>query len=215
VTFQILTGAPGAGKTVVLRGLELAGYGVVEEAATDVIAWRQANGCMEPWKQPDFVDAILDLQIRRQTAADCQGRSVYLDRSPVCTLALCRFLGLTPTERLNQETAPDRLRAFYRPQVLFVQGLGFITPTSLLPRGKFRLKKRLASKAFTARPMKTLDLAFWKSLQRRPPTVSNKCLVNLEQRRISATCLLEDEVRRGQNGRALQQDLEFRKAVAA
>jgi predicted ATPase len=45
-------------------------------------------------------------------------------------LALCRFLGLTPTERLNQETAPDRLRAFYRPQVLFVQGLGFITPTS-------------------------------------------------------------------------------------
>jgi predicted ATPase len=130
VTFQILTGAPGAGKTVLLRGLELAGYGVVEEAATDVIAWRQATGCMEPWKQPDFVDAILDLQIRRQAASDCQGRSVYLDRSPVCTLALCRFLGLTPTERLNQETAPDRLRALYRPLVLFVRGLGFITPTS-------------------------------------------------------------------------------------
>jgi predicted ATPase len=35
-----------------------------------------------------------------------------------------------PTERLNQETALDRLRALYRPQVLFVQGLGFITPTS-------------------------------------------------------------------------------------
>jgi len=34
----ILTGAPGAGKTAVLRLLEISGYAVVEEAATDVIA---------------------------------------------------------------------------------------------------------------------------------------------------------------------------------
>jgi predicted ATPase len=34
----ILTGAPGAGKTAVLRLLETRGYAVVEEAATDVIA---------------------------------------------------------------------------------------------------------------------------------------------------------------------------------
>jgi len=34
----ILTGAPGAGKTAVLRHLETDGYAVVEEAATGVVA---------------------------------------------------------------------------------------------------------------------------------------------------------------------------------
>jgi hypothetical protein len=34
----ILTGAPGSGKTAILRQLELNGHTVVEEAATDVIA---------------------------------------------------------------------------------------------------------------------------------------------------------------------------------
>jgi predicted ATPase len=34
----ILTGAPGAGKTAIIRQLELDRFSVVEEAATDVIA---------------------------------------------------------------------------------------------------------------------------------------------------------------------------------
>ncbi|MBM0260113.1 AAA family ATPase, partial [Micromonospora sp. 4G55] len=34
----ILTGAPGSGKTAILRQLEIDGHAVVEEAATDVIA---------------------------------------------------------------------------------------------------------------------------------------------------------------------------------
>ena len=40
----ILTGTPGSGKTAILRMLEDAGYLVVEEAATDVIALGQALG---------------------------------------------------------------------------------------------------------------------------------------------------------------------------
>jgi len=38
----IITGAPGAGKTAIIRQLELDGFSVVEEAATDVIR-RRAN----------------------------------------------------------------------------------------------------------------------------------------------------------------------------
>ena len=34
----ILTGTPGSGKTAIIRQLELDGFSVVEEAATDVIA---------------------------------------------------------------------------------------------------------------------------------------------------------------------------------
>jgi predicted ATPase len=46
----VLTGAPGAGKTAILRLLEVSGYPVVEEAATDVIALGSALGRAEPWR---------------------------------------------------------------------------------------------------------------------------------------------------------------------
>jgi hypothetical protein len=62
----IITGAPGAGKTAIIRQLELDGFSVVEEAATDVIAAAQAQGTVEPWRHPSFIDAIADLQRDRQ-----------------------------------------------------------------------------------------------------------------------------------------------------
>jgi predicted ATPase len=37
----IITSAPGAGKTAIIRQLELDGFSVVEEAATDVVAAAQ------------------------------------------------------------------------------------------------------------------------------------------------------------------------------
>jgi predicted ATPase len=40
----VLTGAPGAGKTAIIRQLELDGFSVVEEAATDIIALWHAKG---------------------------------------------------------------------------------------------------------------------------------------------------------------------------
>ena len=48
----ILTGAPGAGKTAVVRQLALDGFSVVEEAATEIIALEHARGVAEPWKHP-------------------------------------------------------------------------------------------------------------------------------------------------------------------
>ena len=62
----ILTGAPGSGKTAVLRMLEDAGYLVVEEAATDVIALGQALGCASPWEEAGFIDKVVALQRRRR-----------------------------------------------------------------------------------------------------------------------------------------------------
>ena len=54
----IITGAPGAGKTAIIRQLELDGFSVVEEAATDVIAAAQAQGTVQPWTDPSFIDVI-------------------------------------------------------------------------------------------------------------------------------------------------------------
>jgi predicted ATPase len=46
--------------------LECEGFGVIEEAATDVIALEQAKGVVEPWTDPCFIDLVVDLQKRRQ-----------------------------------------------------------------------------------------------------------------------------------------------------
>ena len=125
MTRYILTGAPGAGKTVLLRGLERAGLAVVEEAATDVIAWAQANGDDVPWERPDFTDAILDLQ--RQRAARAPAGLVIFDRSPVCTLALARFLGREPSAALR--SAAEAARGAYE-RVFFVESLLTIVNTA-------------------------------------------------------------------------------------
>jgi len=98
----ILTGTPGAGKTAILRQLELDGFGVIEEAATDVIALEQAKGVAEPWLDPVFIDKVVNLQ--RARAARGQGlpeQVQFHDRSPVCTVALARFLGYPPSEHCH------------------------------------------------------------------------------------------------------------------
>jgi len=82
----IITGAPGAGKTAIVRQLEIDGFGVVEEAATDVIAAAQARGTAEPWMQPSFIDDVARLQRDRQIRASHQPDAVqFHDRSIVCT----------------------------------------------------------------------------------------------------------------------------------
>ncbi|BEP16614.1 AAA family ATPase [Acidothermaceae bacterium B102] len=109
----ILTGTPGSGKTALLRALEVRGHSVVEEAATDVIALDQALGVATPWTDPSFLDRILALQLRRAPSAE------FVDRSPVCTLALARFLGFPPSVALT--TAAADAVAAYSPSVFFVR----------------------------------------------------------------------------------------------
>jgi AAA domain-containing protein len=68
----IITGAPGAGKTAIIRQLELDGFSVVEEAATDIIAAAQAQGTVQPWTHPSFIDVVANLQKDRQIRASYQ-----------------------------------------------------------------------------------------------------------------------------------------------
>ncbi|HWA63348.1 MAG TPA: AAA family ATPase [Caulobacteraceae bacterium] len=127
----ILTGAPGAGKTALLRRLERAGFAVVEEAATDVIALAGARGVDRHWEEPTFIDDILALQLARQARADRAGEAVTVfDRSPVCTLALAEFLGHPRPAAL--EAVLDRIarEGVYERRVLFVENLDRIEHTA-------------------------------------------------------------------------------------
>ena len=126
----IISGAPGAGKTAIIRQLELDGFSVVEEAATDVIAAAQAGGIAEPWTDASFIDAVADRQKQRQIRASNQPADVqFHDRSVVCTAALAVYLGYPFSASLTNELERIQKEAVYEKRVFFIQNLGFITPT--------------------------------------------------------------------------------------
>jgi predicted ATPase len=127
----VLTGAPGAGKTAILRQLELHGYRVVEEAATDVIALEQALGRPEPWASPGFIDKIIHLQRSREAAAAGPAEDiVFFDRSPVCTLALTRWLGRPQSAQLTAEVERMLRAGRYASTVFFVRNFGSVEATA-------------------------------------------------------------------------------------
>jgi predicted ATPase len=126
----IITGAPGAGKTAIIRQLELDGFSVVEEAATDVIAATQANGIAQPWMHPSFIDAVAGLQKDRQVRASYQPDGIqFHDRCVVCTAALTAYLGHPTSLFLDSELKRIREQAIYQNRVFFIRNLGFVTPT--------------------------------------------------------------------------------------
>jgi predicted ATPase len=110
--------------------LELDGFSVVEEAATDVIAAAHAQGIDQPWTDSSFLDAIARLQRDRQIRASYQPDEVqFHDRCAVCTAALAVYLGYPFTPFLAGELERVQKEAIYERRVFFVRNLGFVTPT--------------------------------------------------------------------------------------
>jgi predicted ATPase len=127
----VLTGAPGAGKTSVLRVLQAQGFAVVEEAATEVIRREQRAGVTEPWRQPSFIDKIVGLQRQRQQQPVAHGAQVQVhDRSPLCTLALARWLGHPVTPLLAAEIDRIAREDPFERRVFLLCPLDFITATA-------------------------------------------------------------------------------------
>lgn len=127
----VLTGAPGSGKTAIIRQLEFDGCSVVDEAATDVIALRQAEGITEPWMQPGLIDDVAELQRLRQLRACCGEPDgiQFHDRSVICTAALAVYLGYPVSEGLSRELERVKTEAIFQKRVFFIRNLGFITAT--------------------------------------------------------------------------------------
>jgi predicted ATPase len=126
----ILTGTPGCGKTSIIRSLEVEGYLVVEEAATDIIALRQAQGIAEPHMHPSFIDDIINLQKQRQMRTDLASGVQFYDRSPLCTYALSVWLGFPISMTLADEMERVAKAQIYKKEVFFIENLGFCEPTA-------------------------------------------------------------------------------------
>jgi predicted ATPase len=125
----IFTGPPGAGKTTLLQYLARDGFTIAAEAATDLIAEKQREGVKEPWREPSFIDSIARLQEARRLALSAATGPQLYDRSPICTVALAKWLGYSISKALSQAIDQLLRDRIYRPEVFFLESLGFVTPT--------------------------------------------------------------------------------------
>jgi predicted ATPase len=125
----ILTGAPGAGKTLLIRQLEAIGYDVVEEAATDIITLAQARGLERPWESPGFIADIAALQARRESAP-MQSVHRFSDRSIFCTIALAEWLGYAPPSALLASADHLVAAGWFAPRVFLIEQLSTIENTA-------------------------------------------------------------------------------------
>jgi len=106
------------------------GYVVVAEAATDVIARQQARGVDEPWEREDFLHQVVELQRQRQLEAGGNGTVQIFDRSPLCSLALARYLQQPVSLILTDEIARVVKDKIFEQDVFLLRPLGFVTATA-------------------------------------------------------------------------------------
>ncbi|MEU4777269.1 AAA family ATPase [Micromonospora sp. NPDC023633] len=66
---------------------------------------------------------------RREASGACGSVQVH-DRSPLCTLALARYLGRPPGRVLTEELQWVLRDGAYQRQVFLVEPLGFVTPSA-------------------------------------------------------------------------------------
>lgn len=103
----ILTGGPGSGKSSIILALEHAGEYTVREAAEDYIRLRQAQGQKEPWKDADFQEQILRLQMQREARIPQDAKRAFLDRGLLDGLAYAEP-GTEAYERIEEEASKAR-----------------------------------------------------------------------------------------------------------
>lgn len=124
----IITGTPGAGKTTLLNALHTLGIPHVAESATHIIHQQQQLGVAQPWLNPNFITQLTHHQVQQHNTT-INSPVLLFDRSIFCTYALCLLLKHPIPNTLKLAINQALQQRTFNATVIFVQNLGYITPT--------------------------------------------------------------------------------------
>lgn len=128
----ILTGAPGSGKSSVIRTLEYDWQErTIAEAAEDMIKTLRRKGYEQPWQLPDFQDKILELQLQRERQVENIEGRVFIDRGILDGLAYYQLNGREPSTAIKAARISCEAERYYkvflmeRPSTIEKNGIRF------------------------------------------------------------------------------------------
>jgi predicted ATPase len=99
--FVILTGGPGAGKTMLLAKLASMGYITIEESARAIIAERLASGLSPRPGACEFAHQILSRDVEKYIAQPQTSKWVFFDRGLIDALGMLQEVSPMPAEELK------------------------------------------------------------------------------------------------------------------
>ena len=133
-SLHIVSGAPGTGKTTVLRSIG-PGFTLVPEPARSIIrAWRSEHGTDGQPPADLFVAALLETSIDDHQTASGSRRTVVFDRGIPDCIAYAIHFGVDPTAAID---ASRRLR--YHPEVVVMRPWRQILTTDDMRRMTFEM----------------------------------------------------------------------------
>ncbi len=105
MSFYVLTGGPGVGKTTVVETLRRRGHAVLPEAARLIIEEEVAKSSdVVPWKDiKKFQEAVAQRQIDTEREKGKEAGAVFLDRSLIDGYAYCVLGNVVPPKVILQE----------------------------------------------------------------------------------------------------------------
>ncbi|MES2274119.1 MAG: AAA family ATPase [Chlamydiota bacterium] len=128
----VITGGPGVGKTTLIKHLQKMGFGVVCEAATDLIEQDLRAGISAPWAKRDFAERVALLQEARQKEiADMRSKGVFFDRSPVDAITYDIMANFEPAGEIVRILQEALDANFYNKTVFLIEDLGFCSQTEV------------------------------------------------------------------------------------
>lgn len=125
----IITGGPGAGKTSIINYLAKQGFGIIPEAATEIIEEGLSRKIEKPWLSEDYHLKMYELISKRQMEVQNSPDSiVFFDRGHIDGLTYILLQKRTLYQYVLECVQSAIDTKYFNNKVFLIESLGFVIP---------------------------------------------------------------------------------------